>query len=75
MRSVAPIRVARFLKERERHELEITAKQSELPTLFPPYTANIDRSLLKNLVFKGKFEKIAPNTLSASDLTDENIKS
>lgn len=75
LRSVDPVKVARFLKECERYELEITAKQSELPTLkVLPYTASIDRSLIKNLFFMGKFDSIADGVTSASDLNDEHIK-
>ena len=75
LRSVDPIQVARFLKERERYELEITAKQADVPTLKAlPYTASIDRSLLKNLFFMGKFDTIAEGVANAKDLTDAHIK-
>lgn len=63
------------MKERERYEPEISAEQAEVPTLtVVPYTASIDCSLLKNLPFMGKFDKIAPGVTSESGLTDEHIK-
>ena len=75
LRSVYPILVARFLKEREIYELEITAKQAEDPTMTPlPYTASIDRSLLKSLFYMGKFDDIAPNAEEASGLTSDSVK-
>lgn len=74
LRSVEPKLVAAFLKERERYELEITAKQAEVPTLsIAPWTSSIDRTLLKNLVYVGKLAKIAPNVTNASDLDDGHI--
>lgn len=33
LRSVDPIQVAKFFKERERYELEVESKQLELPSL------------------------------------------
>ncbi|CAN8076723.1 unnamed protein product [Agarophyton chilense] len=75
LRSVDPVEVARFLKERERYELEVTAKQSQVPSLeVLPYKASVDRSLLKSLHYMGKFEKLAPNAQSFKDLTDDVIK-
>ena len=75
LRSVDPIQVARFLKERERYELEIAAKKTEVPSLkVLPYSASIDRTLLKNLFFMGKFDTIAPTTSTAAELSDEHIK-
>ena len=54
LRSVDPVQVASFLKERERYELEILSKQADLPNLKAlPYTASIDRTLLKSLFFMG----------------------
>lgn len=66
-RSVDPIEVARFLKERERYELEIKAKAAELPSLKAvTYTASIDRSLLKSLVYMGDLEPFAPGATAKS---------
>lgn len=54
--SIDPVQVAKFFKERERYELEVAYKHSEMPSLqLTLYTANIDRSLLKYLVFMGSF--------------------
>lgn len=75
MRSVDPVQVTRFLKERERYELEVKTKKAEIPTLTAlPYSASIDRSLLKNLVFMGKFDAIAEDIDSADELTDQQIE-
>lgn len=75
LRSVDPIQVAKFLKERERYELEIQAKQAQVPSLTTlPYSASIDRALLKSLVFMGKFDVIAPAVEKAQDLTDDHIR-
>ena len=73
--SVDPVQVARFLKERERYELEILSKQADLPNLTAlPYTASIDRTLLKSLFFMGKFDNIAKGVESASSLNNKHIK-
>jgi len=75
LRSLEPIDVAKFLKERERYEVEIEAKKADLPSLKPlPYTASIDRSLLKQVFVIGKLDTIAPDAVTISDLTDDNIK-
>lgn len=75
LRSVDPIQVARFLKKRERYDLEIISKQTEVPSLkVLPYIVSIDRSLLKNLSFLGQFDTIAAEAESDWDLTDSNIK-
>ena len=75
LRSVDPVKVAQFLKEREQYELEIASKQSELPTLKSlPYSASVDQSLLKNLVFMGKFDEIAADPSSVSTLEDKEIE-
>lgn len=75
LRSVDPVEVARFLKERERYELEITAKTFEVPSLKPLlYSASIDRSPLKNLFFMGKFDSIASEVTDVSRLQDSHIR-
>ena len=74
LRSVDPSETAKFLKERERYELEVKYKKSEIPPLMLlPYKASIDHQLLDNLVFMGNFDKIAPDT-EADKLTDEQIE-
>lgn len=60
LRSVDPQRVSNFLLERERYELQIAARQGELPDDFlVPILASIDRSLLRNLLRMGDFDGIA----------------
>lgn len=74
LRSVDPQQVAKFLKERERYELEVEAKQAEVPALtLVPYTASIDRTLLKHLVFMGAFDEIQENA-TVETLSDVHIK-
>lgn len=73
-RSVDQRRIADFLKERERYELEVEAKRVELPTLLlTPYKANIDHSLLWSDLLFGKLDRFAPNVLNVSELTDYAI--
>ena len=75
LRSVDPSQVAKFLKERERYELEIESKQGEIPSLkVLPYKASVDHELLDNLVFMGKFESIVPDA-EVDDLTDDHVES
>ncbi len=75
LRSVDPVEAARFVRERERYELEITSKQVEMPTLkVLPYTASVDRTLLKSLFYMGKFDEIAKDATNVADLTDTHIE-
>lgn len=72
--SIDPVKVSFFVKERERYELEIEQKKTKLPTLtVAPFTASIDRTLLKQLVFLGEFDEIALNK-SAEELSFKEIK-
>ena len=74
LRSLDPVKISIFLKERERYELEIAEKQIELPTLTAaPFTACIDRTLLRNMHFLGRFDDIAPN-VAVSGLTSDHVK-
>lgn len=74
--SIEPIQVMCFLKERESYELEINAKQEEVPSFRAlPCTASIDRALLKTLFFMGKFDDIADGASATKGLTDDRIKS
>ena len=76
LRSVDPVEIARFIKERDRYEVEIESKQGELPNLKPlPYQASIDRSLLKNLLFMGDFEEFAPDAETVEEISNDQIKS
>ena len=74
LRTVDPVDVSAFLKERERYELEILEKKKELPTLtFTPYTSCIDRKLLKHMLMLGEFDEIAPDK-TADQLTSTHVK-
>ena len=74
LRSLDLVKVSAFLKERERYELDIAEKKIELPTLTAaPYTACIDRALLRNMHFLGKFDDIAPN-VAVIDLSSDHVK-
>lgn len=75
LRIVDPAKVMRLFKDRERYELEIAPKQSEVLSLKVfPHTASVDNSLLNYLLFMGKFDSIAPDASPAKDLTDAHIK-
>lgn len=75
LRSIDPVNVARFLKECERYEIEIAAKQVEVPTLkVLLYTASVDRTLIKSLFYMGKFDDIAPDVATVKDLTTDHIE-
>lgn len=69
-----PRRVATFLKERERYELEVEAKQEELPSLkASPFTASIEFSLLRSAQLFGKLDRHAHGVTEVSKLTSEKI--
>ena len=54
--------------------MEVTAEQAEVPSLKPaPLLASIDRTLLKNLLFMGKLNEVAPGATILT-LTEENLK-
>lgn len=74
LRSVHTIRVTLFSKERNCYEMEINVKKAEFPTLTAaPYSASINRSLLKSLFYMGKFDFIAPKASSVAELTNGNL--
>lgn len=76
LRTVDPVKVARFVKEREQYETEVEEKSKEVPNLTKAsYKVSVDKSLLETMLFLGKFDSIAPDATSVSDLTDDNIKS
>lgn len=79
LRSVDPVQGARFiilLIELERYEEEIQANQSELASLTAlPYTASIDLSLRKNLLYMENLDSIAEYFSQAKELTNAHIKS
>lgn len=72
--SVEPIKFAKFLKLRERYELEIEQKAYQLTSFTTvPYKASIDLALLNNLVWMGKLEAVAPGS-TVHSLTSDPIK-
>lgn len=74
LRSIDPVDVAVFLKERERYEIEVESKSTEIPTMkAAPYTASIDRTLLKNLIYMGKLHSISPNA-TIETISNEQLK-
>lgn len=61
LRSIDSIQESKVFKVRERYELEVASKQSEIRTLqTAPYTESIDWSLLKHLVYMGSFDDPDP---------------
>lgn len=73
MRSLDPVKISSFIKERERYDLTIAEKKAELHTLTAaPYTVCIDRALLRNMHFLGEIDAIAPN-VSVEQLTSDHI--
>lgn len=63
LHSVDPVQVSRFLIAREMYAIEISSKQAEMPSLKElPYTASIDRSLLKSLFYMGENSTFWPRT-------------
>lgn len=71
LRLVYPPYVAKFLKERKRYELKVDSKKVELPSLrITLYSASINHSLLKSLIFVRASEDIKTNATLES-LKDE----
>lgn len=74
LRSVDPAEMAKLLKERERYELEVKSKQSEIPSLkVLPYKASTDHQLRNDLVFTRICDELASDT-EAKNLTDGHIE-
>lgn len=60
LRTIYPPKVAKFLKDREGYEVEVTVKKRDVPTLtIVPLTRIIDQSLLKSLIYMREFTEIA----------------
>lgn len=54
LKSVDPVQVSLFLKDREEYEQEVSEKRKELPTItLAPYTSCTDRTLFKHMVLVG----------------------
>lgn len=61
LKSVDPVKVHAFLRDRERYETEIAEKKKEVPSLSKAsYKVSVDSGLLKRMHFLGKFESFAP---------------
>lgn len=74
LRSVDPVKVADFLREREIYEMEIKEKQKEVPSLsLASYRVSNDPGLLRRMHFLGRFNKIAPKK-SLAQLTSNHIE-
>lgn len=66
--------VSFFLKDRERYELEVEQRKTELPILtVARYTSSIDRKLLKHMVSLGEFYEIAPEKSAEKHSSEEII--
>lgn len=74
MHSVDPHKVAAFLKERQRYEEEVAARQVELPSLSAvPWKASIDRTLLHNMIL-GDLEEVSPDVDAVDKVTDDQLE-
>ena len=74
LKSVDPVAVSQFVREREWYERQVAEKKAELPTLTAAsYNVSIDSELLQTMVFLGKFDDIAPD-VEAADLTSDHVK-
>lgn len=74
LKSVDPVAVSAFLKDRKRYERQVEERQGELPSLKPAsFAVSIDPGLLETMVFLGEFDDIAPDT-EPGDLTSEEIE-
>ena len=72
--SVDPIKVAKFIRDRERYEIEVNENAKEVDGLtVSSYRASVDPGLLRRMHFLGKFKKIAPN-VTDKNLSDNQIK-
>lgn len=73
LRSVDPVKVAKFLRERERYETEISEKSKEVPGLTKAsFKASVYPGLLRRMHFLGRFKTIAKN-VRYENLTDDHI--
>jgi len=73
-RSVDPQKVSKFLKERERYELQVLARRAEQPTLkVETLLASTDRTMLGNLITLGELDEISPKK-TLKTLTEEELE-
>ena len=74
LRSVDPVKVSQFLRDRERYEIEVQERKKEVPTLTTASSrVSVDPGMLRRMHFLGKFKSISPNT-AVSDLTSNEIE-
>lgn len=67
--------VTKFLRERQRYEIEVEEKRKEVPTMsLASYKVSIELSLLSTMFNLGEFDDIAPTVEDVTDLTSEHIK-
>lgn len=72
--SVDPVKVARFLKERERYEDEIAEKRKEVPTMtVASFKVSVDRGLLRTMHALGRLDQVAGG-VAFDQLTSEHIE-
>lgn len=72
--SIDPKDISKFLKDREKYEDEIEEKRNESPSIqAASYKVSIDRTLLNNMHFLGKFKDIAPG-VTVKDLSSNRVE-
>lgn len=72
--NVDPVKVSKFLNDRELYELNVEQKKNELFTVtVTTYTWSIDRTHLKHVMFLGEFTEDVPDK-TAEQITSDNIK-
>lgn len=74
LHSVDPVKVAQFITERERYEIEVDEKSKEVEGLTKANCrASIDPGLLRRIHCLGKLKNIAPK-VKMKNLTDKQIE-
>ena len=74
LRSVDPVNVFQFFRDRERYEIKVQEKKKEVPTLTTAtYRVLVDPGMLRRMHCLGNFKSISPNS-AASDFTCNEIE-
>jgi len=74
LKSVDPVKVAEFLREREKYETEVSEKSKENSSLVAAsYKVSVDQRMLKTMIFLGKLKDVAPGK-SYNNLTSAEIE-
>lgn len=61
LKSMDPMKVAKFLQERERHDIEVTEKKKEVPSITKAtHKVSEDTGLLRHTHYLGELEDVAP---------------